>query len=67
MHGEVIAREDPSSKGTLGYLVVQAQAGLGSAPVQGVSVRICTGVSEIQSCLPQLAALRKKLWVYRFF
>lgn len=61
MHGEVTAREDPSSKGTLGHLAVQRQAGLGSAPVQGGSARIHTGVSEMHSYFPQLAALSRSL------
>lgn len=61
MHGEVTVREEPSSKGTLGCVAEHGQAGLGSAPVQGAGARICTGVSETRSCLPQLAALSRSL------
>lgn len=32
--GGVTAREDPFSKGTLGHLAIQGQAGLGTAPVE---------------------------------
>jgi len=42
-------------------LAGEGQAGLGSAPVEGASARICMGVSEVHSCLPWLAALSKSL------
>lgn len=40
MHGEVSAREGPSSKGTAGHLAVQGQAGLSLAPAQGANARL---------------------------
>lgn len=51
-------REALFSKGTLGHLAVQGQAGLGSAPVE-CTARMCTGVSDMHSCLPLLAALKR--------